>query len=155
MNKFLPLVISTSLLFSGCASIVEGSSQIVSVKTVSKDQDVQDAFCQMDNGKGTFFVKTPGTTKIQKANAPLNIKCEKTGFQPGTAVVESFTKAMAFGNILFGGFIGAGVDMATGAAYVYPDLITVLMGENIKISGEESAKQLKDKQDQENLKKVQ
>jgi hypothetical protein len=36
---------------------------------------------------------------------------------------------MAFGNILFGGFIGAGVDMSTGAAYDYPDLIHVAMGE--------------------------
>ena len=32
---------------------------------------------------------------------------------------------MAFGNILFGGVIGAGVDIATGAAYDYPELIVV------------------------------
>jgi hypothetical protein len=35
---------------------------------------------------------------------------------------------MAFGNILFGGFIGAGVDVATGAAYDYPNLLTVDLG---------------------------
>ena len=34
---------------------------------------------------------------------------------------------MAFGNILIGGVIGVGVDVATGAAYDYPDLITVQM----------------------------
>jgi hypothetical protein len=34
---------------------------------------------------------------------------------------------MAFGNILFGGLIGVGVDMSTGAAYDYPALITVPM----------------------------
>ena len=42
--------------------------------------------------------------------------------------MNSSTKAMAFGNILFGGPIGAGVDMASGAAYDYPNLITVMMG---------------------------
>jgi len=35
---------------------------------------------------------------------------------------------MAFGNIIAGGIIGAGIDMSTGAAYDYPSLITVEMG---------------------------
>ena len=43
----------------------------------------------------------------------------------GTAVVESSTKSLAFGNILAGGVIGAAVDMGTGSAYDYPSLITV------------------------------
>ena len=37
---------------------------------------------------------------------------------------------MAFGNILLGGVIGAGVDIGTGAAYDSPSLITVQMGES-------------------------
>jgi hypothetical protein len=49
--------------------------------------------------------------------------------------VKSSTKAMAFGNILFGGVIGAGVDVATGAAYDYPTLITVVMGKSSAIGG--------------------
>lgn len=49
------------------------------------------------------------------------------------ASVKSSTKAMAFGNIIFGGVIGAGVDVATGAAYDYPTMITVLMGDRITI----------------------
>lgn len=36
---------------------------------------------------------------------------------------------MAFGNILFGGVIGAAVDAGSGAAYDYPTLISVIMGE--------------------------
>ena len=34
---------------------------------------------------------------------------------------------MAIGNIIFGGVIGAGVDISTGAAYDYPNLIVVNM----------------------------
>lgn len=57
----------------------------------------------------------------------LLIDCEKENQDPGLASVKSSTKAMAFGNLLFGGVIGAGVDMASGAAYDYPTMITVLM----------------------------
>lgn len=48
--------------------------------------------------------------------------------EPGLISAKSSTKGMAFGNIIFGGIIGAGVDISTGAAYDYPTLITVLMG---------------------------
>lgn len=32
---------------------------------------------------------------------------------------------MAFGNLKFGGLIGAGVDIGTGAAYDYPQVISI------------------------------
>ncbi|MFC7513877.1 hypothetical protein ACFQUU_02545 [Herbaspirillum sp. GCM10030257] len=51
--------------------------------------------------------------------------------QPGMAAVKSSTKSMAFGNIIFGGIIGAAVDTSSGAAYDYPTLISVIMGESI------------------------
>lgn len=57
----------------------------------------------------------------------LSILCTKDSFQPASIVTPSSTKGMAFGNILFGGFIGAGVDVSTGAAYDYPSLVPVLM----------------------------
>ncbi len=48
--------------------------------------------------------------------------------QPGTTVVKSSTKGMAWGNILAGGIIGGAIDAGTGAAYDYPSLINVSMG---------------------------
>ena len=53
---------------------------------------------------------------------------------PGMSMVKSFTKGMAFGNILFGGIIGAGVDISTGAAFDYPSLISVQMGQSLIIA---------------------
>jgi hypothetical protein len=41
--------------------------------------------------------------------------------------VSSSLKAMTFGNIIFGGLIGIGVDAATGAACQYPAVIPVMM----------------------------
>jgi hypothetical protein len=55
------------------------------------------------------------------------------GLESGLATVKSKTKGMAFGNILFGGAIGAGVDAGTGAAYDYPQLISVAMGEMLQL----------------------
>ncbi len=38
---------------------------------------------------------------------------------------------MAFGNFLFGGVIGVGVDTVSGAAYDYPNVVTVRMGRSL------------------------
>jgi hypothetical protein len=112
----------------GCASIVNGQNQSVSVETRTDAGPVAGANCKLSNNKGTWFVTTPGSTIVQRSYEDLAVRCEKETSEPGLASVKSSTKAMAFGNILFGGIIGAGVDMSTGAAYDYPTLITVIMG---------------------------
>jgi hypothetical protein len=130
------MVIFSSLfsgLLTGCASIVSGTSQVVSVETKYKGESLSGANCKLENGKGVFFVTTPGTVSIHKAYADLLVTCDKIDVPEGLARVKSSTKAIAFGNILIGGVIGAGVDAGTGAAYDYPQLISVLMGEDIHI----------------------
>lgn len=122
----LPFVLYGTLL-SGCASIVDGSNQSLSVKTSSAEGDVAGASCQLTNDKGTWFVRTPGTVTVHRSYDALNIRCKHNGYHTAIQVTKSFTKSMAFGNVLFGGVIGVGVDMSTGAAYDYPDLITVEM----------------------------
>ncbi|MDM0033395.1 hypothetical protein QTI33_14765 [Variovorax sp. J22P271] len=83
------------------------------------------ANCKLENDKGTWFVTTPGSTTVHRAYGDLKVNCDKDGHAPGEASAKSETKALAFGNIVFGGVIGVGVDAATGAAYDYPELITV------------------------------
>lgn len=116
-------------MLTGCASIVNGNNQVVSVEARHKGQQLIGATCQLKNDKGTFFVTTPGTVTVHRAYDDLNVRCEKDGLQPGITSVKSSTKPMAFGNIIFGGVIGAAVDAGSGAAYDYPTLITVLMEE--------------------------
>jgi hypothetical protein len=108
---------------------VNGSNQVVSVETKLKNEQVVGANCKLDNGKGIYYVTTSGTVTVNRAYDDMQVKCEKDGLPTGIAAVKSNTKAMAFGNILFGGFIGAAVDAGTGAAYDYPPLISVIMGE--------------------------
>lgn len=124
-------VVMMSVVLTGCASIVNGHNQVISVEARHKGQQVVGATCALVNPKGTFYVTTPGTVTIHRAYDDLNVKCEKDGHQPGMASVKSSTKPMAFGNILFGGVIGAAVDAGSGAAYDYPTLISVIMGESV------------------------
>jgi hypothetical protein len=119
---------------TGCASIVSGHNQTLSIEAKSKGTQVAGANCKLSNDKGTWFVTTPGTTTVNRSFNELAIQCEKEGSEPGFLSVKSSTKAMAFGNILFGGVIGAGVDIATGAAYDYPALLTVEMGESAVVT---------------------
>ncbi len=106
---------------SGCASIVSGTNQPVSVDTPGCEA----ASCQLTNDKGTWFVKSPGSVTVNRAYGNLTVVCSKEGFGSATTSVSSTTKGMAFGNIILGGVIGAGVDMSTGAAYDYPTTISV------------------------------
>jgi hypothetical protein len=59
-------------------------------------------------------VETPGDVTVHQSYKALNVVCEKAHYASGEATIESKTKGMAFGNILFGGVIGAGVDVANG-----------------------------------------
>ena len=129
------ILVALAGLISGCASIVSGTNQVLSVEARNKGEAVVGATCRMDSNKGTFFVTTPGTVTVHRGFDDLTVKCEKEPLPAGLAIVKSSTKGMLAGNIIFGGFIGAAIDSGTGAAYDYPSLITILMGENIHIPG--------------------
>ena len=113
------------LATTGCASIVDGANQSLSVKTVNGASDVGGAQCELDNSKGSWFVTTPGSVTVHRAFGDLTVKCNAPGYSAAPVKVSSTTKAMALGNAVFGGVVGVGVDMSTGAAYDYPELITV------------------------------
>lgn len=119
------IILCSSL--SGCASIINGTSQPVSVNTAS----VTGATCSLQSNKGTWYVnKTPGSTMIHRGYGDLDVKCHKDGYLDGQQTVKSHAKPIVAGNIIFGilgGPIGVGVDAADGAAYDYPSNITVPM----------------------------
>lgn len=130
MNKYIALAMGVAVLNSGCASIVNGQNQSLSVQARSKGDQVADANCKLSNDKSVWYLKTPGSTTVRRSYEDLAVLCEKPGLEAGLTSAKSSTKAMAFGNILFGGVIGVGVDTISGAAYDYPDVILVDMGVN-------------------------
>ena len=113
---------------TGCASIVSGVNQPLSVETRFNGAPLVGASCKLESNKGTWFVTTPGSIVVHRGFQDLLVECTKPDVPTGIASIGSTTKPMAFGNILFGGVIGVGVDVGTGAAYDYPDLISIEMG---------------------------
>lgn len=118
------ILLSLVALSGGCASITTGQNQSVSIDTPNCPQ----ATCRLSNKDGTYFVSsTPGTVMVDRACGKLTVQCSKDGYPDSIMTVSSSVKAMAFGNIIFGGLIGAGVDTVTGAACDYPALVPVPM----------------------------
>ena len=89
------------------------------------------ANCKLMNDKGTWFIVTPGSTTVNRSYNDLRMTCTKEGHEEGVTTAKSSTKAMAAGNILSGGVVGAAVDAGTGAANDYPSLIHVFMGRSV------------------------
>ena len=118
--KILAILILSAQL-TACASITAGTTQSISVDTVPR----KNADCNLKNDKGNWNVTAPGSTTVTKAYGALTVTCHAKGGWAGSTSVASTTAGASFGNILVGGVIGAGVDMASGAAYVYPSSVLV------------------------------
>jgi len=127
-NVFFSILVASGLT-SGCSSITGTTNQSVSVQTREQSGgEVTGAACELTNKQGKWFVTTPGSVVIHRSNDDMLVLCNKTDYEPGRAAVVSETKGSMFGNILFGGGIGAIVDHSNGSAYEYPTLIEILMG---------------------------
>jgi hypothetical protein len=129
MDKVLTTVtLLVFLMLSGCASITGSTSQSISVQTKEPTgAEVVGANCELTNSKGKWFVITPGTVGISRSNDNMQLLCRKDGYEPGRNGIVSDTKGMMFGNIIFGGGIGAIIDHTSGAAYEYPSIFQVIM----------------------------
>lgn len=110
-----------AIILGGCATIVTGTTQSLSVDTMN----VQGANCKgVDNkGREYYWLNTPSATSVQKGDAPLVITCEKPGFKKTTYAVEETFHGATLGNIILGGGIGIFVDIASGAAQKYPSVV--------------------------------
>ncbi len=133
-SALMPAALGCLLLTTGCASITGTPNQSVSVQTrEAEGKDVAGANCELANSKGKWLVTSPGSVTITRSNDELQVTCSKAGLEPGRAAVVSATKGSMFGNIIFGGGIGALVDHNTGAAYEYPSFLQIVMGAFTKI----------------------
>jgi hypothetical protein len=114
----------TLLLLPGCATIIEGTSQSVSVVTEPAGAD-----CTIER-KGARIGQvtlTPGAIQIDKSKEDLAIHCEHAGYEPANMSVSPRTLDTAAGNIVIGGLIGFAVDAATAANFKYPADVRIKM----------------------------
>lgn len=107
MKRALSLILLCSVALTGCASIVNGRSEDVSINTSPSEAD-----CYVG---GTKY-RSPAKASLKRKN-DYDVKCEKEGYSPATAQIKSKTSGWVWGNIAFGGIIGLVVDVGTGGAY--------------------------------------
>ncbi|GBG14097.1 uncharacterized protein NMK_1657 [Novimethylophilus kurashikiensis] len=127
-----PLVFLIAASLTGCATITKDANQSVQIETYSKDnQPVSGAKCVAQNDRGQWNTSAPGTISVHRSGENLIVNCEKDGEQPGKGTVISRANGGMFGNIVFGGGIGAIIDHNKGTAYTYPSWIRIIMGETL------------------------
>ncbi|HEY3299896.1 MAG TPA: hypothetical protein VGJ90_03905 [Methylophilaceae bacterium] len=127
------LVVSCCLsVLPGCATITKDAVQPVKIETYSKENKaIEDVKCVAKNERGEWSANTPGTLSVHRSDVDLEVKCEKNGVETGRGTLISRANGSMFGNILFGGGIGAIIDHNKGTAYSYPDWVRIIMGDTL------------------------
>lgn len=123
------LIVGACIAATGCASIVNDSTNPMRIETLNAaGTEVKDVECKLENDYGNQTVKTPVTVNVRRSSKDLQITCTKAGEPDGRGVAISRANAGLAGNIIFGGGIGAIIDHNKGTAYTYPQWIQVVLG---------------------------
>lgn len=131
--KLIP-IFAVVMLASGCASITSDKMQSLAVTTQTTDgQLVEKAKCSLKNDKGNWQVETPGTVMVHRSAEDIVVECKKDGAPDGIARGISRAAGGMWGNIVFGGGIGAMIDHSTGTGYNYPNDLPVKMGTSVTV----------------------
>ena len=120
--KFVWLGLSV-LALSGCATLIEGSSQSIAVTTPPTDG----AKCVLTSTEGTYFVTTPGNVQVHKTKNDIQAECDHDGFAHASQTIAPHFNGATLGNVIAGGGIGIVVDAASGADFNYPDSVAITM----------------------------
>lgn len=103
-------VVCILFVASGCASIVDGSSQVVSFNSNPNSARVL--------VNGTEIGKTPLSTQIKRSGDTV-VLFRKDGYEDQTVSLQTKLNPWFWGNILCGGTIGSTTDGLSGAVREY------------------------------------
>lgn len=132
IGAVVSLFVST-VFFSGCASITGDTVQSMRVEARLADgTEIQDAECELVNEYGSFRVKTPGSVSVRRSATDLHLTCSKEGQNDARGVAVSRANSGMWGNIIFGGGVGAIIDHNKGTAYTYPQWVQLVIGKLLR-----------------------
>lgn len=120
MKKLSVLVVSLGLL-AGCATIIEGQTQPLTVLTPGAD----DARCIVHNKDMRYTIRSGESRQIMKSNKDLIVDCAAPGNRQRTVIVDSQLEPAAAANVTNGVVPGTTYDHFSKALYAYPEIITV------------------------------
>lgn len=116
----------------GCSTITQSEGQVLSLTATYEGKPVAPE-CQLKNDKGSWTTKAPVNITVRKSNEDLEVTCKKEGMPDGLLKAISRAAGSMWGNIIFGGGIGALIDHSKGTGYDYPDQLPVKMGESVVV----------------------
>ena len=123
MQRFF-IVGAALVALCGCSSIIEGTSQEITVNT-----NPAGAKCAL-NREGVSIARidpTPGAVTIKKTKNDITVVCDKDGYQQATFMNKSGVAGATVGNIILGGGIGWAIDSASGADNKYDTPINLTL----------------------------
>lgn len=127
--KNILATLSIAALFSGCASISNDTSHPMKIETKTADgRMVSGAACTVTNDYGNNAFKSGDTIQARRSSKDLDIVCKHPSEGDATGRAISRANAGMFGNIIFGGGIGAIIDHNKGTAYTYPTWVQLIFG---------------------------
>ena len=126
-SAFRAAVVLSLAGLTGCATVTDGHTQMVSVQTLKNDVISVDASCMVSNKQGSWPVSTPGNVTVDRGRGELHVACTAPGYLPAYTAVPAQSNEDERGNILIGGAVGTIVDLSDGAAFQYPNEIDVPM----------------------------
>jgi len=125
-------VIAMLSLMTGCASIVSDKTQPIKVEAMTESgEQVTNAQCDLQNDRGAYDVTASKTVFVRKSAGDLTITCTAPDQPQADGKLISRTGGAVFGNILFGGVVGAVIDTASGVAYNYPEWVQLVFGRTL------------------------
>ena len=124
--------LASTFLMGACSTITQSETQALAL-TASYESKPIEANCQLKNDKGSWDAKAPSNVTVRKSGEDLEVTCKKDGMPDGILKAISRAAGSMFGNIIFGGGIGAIIDHSKGTGYDYPNQLQVKMGESVVI----------------------
>lgn len=135
------LVCLVLMFGSGCATITSNEMQTVALNTkTAEGQPVEKAQCSLKNDKGKWQAESPGVVTVHRSAEDLIVECKKEGFAEGFLRAISRAAGGMWGNIVFGGGVGALIDHNKGTGYDYPDDLPVKMGSSVTVDRRDEQK---------------
>jgi hypothetical protein len=121
LQQFATLAALCALL-CGCGTITQGPTQAITF--ISNPPGAE---CELwQNGKWRIAtLTTPATITVRKTKYDIEMACQKDGYKDGTTTLISGYGLGVFGNAIIGGYVGWGIDSATGSDNKYPSIGTV------------------------------
>lgn len=134
---FSALMISL-LSMAGCALVTRGTQQSIRIEAVSPDGKAIDADCRPGAAAVVGAGPSPHSLMVRRSGDDLLVNCTARGQVVASGKVVSRADLVLV-SLAVGGVMSATIDHLTGAAYAYPEWITLVAGQERTYDRRDSA----------------